>query len=774
MTVLGQQGSHVGVVDRCVAIGCGYGLGGAEQKRKMSSIRCKVYCCSEPEDLLSNVDIRRFTFSSGTLSYSDLLVRIQQWLPRNNPAVHPPTVAYLTAEPSVLELNQPALKNLVQNEIEWTRVIQNHDPSLLLRLAAWDETGGSESINQSVLRAMLKYLDKHRYTGITDEKIKRNMQNGHINADEWPKLSSPIEEMKEHYTVVVIGSGYGGSISACRMARAGKDVCVLEQGKEVVPGDYPNTLEKVLPEVKLTLPDGSLWPSGFTNGFYDITISKNVLLWKGCGLGGGSLVNSSISIKPDSRVFETWPVELQQDMSRLEEGYQRATEVLCPAQYPNQATKPLKKFNSLQKASGVSVNCKLAFTNTTFKDRINDQGVHQKACVLCGDCNTGCNYGAKNTLLMNYLPDAKNHGAEIFCNVWVSDILRRDDGKWLVTCTYGGDHDGAPHQDKLVTADIVMLGAGSLGSTEILLRSREKNSLAISEMCGKRFGTDGDFFGLSYNGPDEVNGCGYSSHTPEEMKGKECGPCITGVWDLRSKSKPLSEGMIIEDITFPGAFASLLSAMLPAASLVWGKDTDPGNTGEKMLRILESLAEGPYSGATQHNLMLGGMSTYGSKDQSGELSLVDGRLCIDFPNAIDPDHNSQVKAVLHQAAKNMNSTYIEDPLANPTVFKETIPKIEATIHPLGGCIMSDSYETGVVNHKGQVWSGPSKVYDSLYVTDGAIIPTSLGVNPLLTISALAERICMLLAADLGCTINYTPTPNVRHGDHAATQAVLDW
>lgn len=103
-----------------------------------------------------------------------------------------------------------------------------------------------------------------------------------------------------------------------------------------------------------------------------------------------------------------------------------------------------------------------------------------------------------------------------------------------------------------VTADIVMLGAGSLGSTEILLRSREKNSLVISNMCGQRFGSktppifsetvsitaymvvgfsaaDGDFFGLSYNGPDEVNGCGFANHTPEEMKGKECGPCITGV-----------------------------------------------------------------------------------------------------------------------------------------------------------------------------------------------------------------------------------------------------
>jgi cholesterol oxidase len=162
--------------------------------------------------------------------------------------------------------------------------------------------------------------------------------------------------------------------------------------------------------VKLTLPDGSLWPQGFTDGFFDVTLSKNMFIWKGCGLGGGSLVNSSISIKPDKRVFESWPTEFQQDMQRLEEGFQRATDVLCPQQYPHQTTKPLAKFKALQKASGFSDHCNLAFTNTTFEQRINDQGIQQSACVLCGDCNTGCNYGAKNTLLMNYLPDAKQHG----------------------------------------------------------------------------------------------------------------------------------------------------------------------------------------------------------------------------------------------------------------------------------------------------------------------------------------------------------------------------
>ncbi|XP_065826927.1 cholesterol oxidase-like [Oscarella lobularis] len=646
----------------------------------------------------------------------------------------------------------PERITLLRDDADLAGALASGKGLLRLVVSVFKEAG---KVRHPVARALLEYLDKKRAHS-SDKKTYKGSR--------WSRLSSPIGDIKKHCSVVVIGSGYGGSISACRMARAGQEVCILEQGKELLPTEYPNTLEEMLPEIKLTLPDGSLWPQKFTDGFYDVVLSENVLIWKGCGLGGGSLVNSSIAIEPDKRVFDSWPADFRADMSLLEEGYQRARNMLCPAQYPEQATKPLKKFEALKKAAGSVGSCNLAYTNTTFKDRVNDQGIHQPACVLCGDCNTGCNYGSKNTLLMNYLPDAKQHGAVMFCRVWVSDICRLNDDKWLINCKYAGD-DSVPEHAFSVTADIVMLGAGSLGSTEILLRSREQNGLAVSSTCGQKFGTDGDFFGLSYNGSDVVNGCGFGHRTPSEMKGKECGPCITGVWDLRDDTKPLDEGMIIEDINFPGPLAPLLSAVLPAASVAWGTDTNSDKKIEKLTRILESLAEGPYTGATQHNLMLGGMSTYGNKDQDGQLKLIDNRLCISFSDAIDPEHNATLKDVLRQAASNSDATFIKDPLANPLKI-EKAEKIEASIHPLGGCIMGDSFETGVVNHKGQVWTGSDAalVYTNLYVTDGAVVPTSLGVNPLLTISAIAERISFLAATDRGWSIDYK----------TKEQVTLDW
>src|SRR5215472_16331199 len=102
------------------------------------------------------------------------------------------------------------------------------------------------------------------------------------------RLASPFELMKDRYRVVVVGSGYGGSIVASRLARAGQEVCVLEQGRELQPGEYPTTLAEAGPELQVDMPEFHL---GSRTGLYQVVVNPDVNVFKGCGLGGTSLVN---------------------------------------------------------------------------------------------------------------------------------------------------------------------------------------------------------------------------------------------------------------------------------------------------------------------------------------------------------------------------------------------------------------------------------------------------------------------------------------------------
>src|SRR5579875_1246579 len=148
------------------------------------------------------------------------------------------------------------------------------------------------------------------------------------------RLSFPIEQIKEHYTVVVVGSGYGAAIAASRLARAGQQVCVLERGKEFQPGEYPDTELRAIEEMQAATPAGHV---GSKNGLYEFNINEDISVFKGCGLGGTSLVNANVALRAESRVFEDarWPKALRDDLGTLvEEGYDHAEEMLKPQPYP--------------------------------------------------------------------------------------------------------------------------------------------------------------------------------------------------------------------------------------------------------------------------------------------------------------------------------------------------------------------------------------------------------------------------------------------------------
>ncbi len=561
------------------------------------------------------------------------------------------------------------------------------------------------------------------------------------------RLSLPLDRLKEHYTIVIVGSGYGGSIAASRLARAGQQVCLLERGREIQPGEYPDTEPEALREMQADAPPGR---AGSPTGLYDFRINPDINVFVGCGLGGTSLVNANVAIEADPRVFQdpAWPAGLRNDLGAgLAEGFRRAEEMLKPVRYP-ESRPALRKMQAMQQsAARMNAPFDRVRINVSFEDRVNEAGVEQKACILCGDCVTGCNHYAKNTVLMNYLPDAVNHGAEIFTEAQVRYLERRGN-EWLVYfAAVGAGRERFASPPLFVRADVVVLAAGTLGSTEILLRSAARG-LPLSARVGRRFTGNGDVLGFAYNCDAPIHGVGFGHRSPE---GREpVGPCITSKIDLRPADAPLSDGMLIEEGSIPGALGAFLPGALKLAADTAGRDTDSGLADElgERWRELAGLT-GPYRGAVRNTQTFLVMC---HDDGEGRMYLEDDRLRIAWPHVGEQQIFRRVNRRLEEATAALGGTFVP----NPT-WSDLLGRNLMTVHPLGGCVMAESSEQGVVNHKGQVFSGPSgsAVYENLYVADGAVIPRPLGVNPLLTISALAERTAALLAGDRGWTIDYT-------------------
>ncbi|MBW0009962.1 MAG: GMC family oxidoreductase N-terminal domain-containing protein, partial [Pseudonocardiales bacterium] len=538
--------------------------------------------------------------------------------------------------------------------------------------------------------------------------------------------------------------GYGGAITASRLARAGRRVCLLERGKELRPGEYPDTGPEALTEIQVDFPEGHL---GSRTGLYDMRVDEDLNVVLGCGLGGTSLINANVSLRADQRVFDDprWPEALRSDLGTLmEDGYQRAEEMLKPTPLPD-GKAGLKKLQALADSSvALPGRFYRPPINVTFTDHVNHVGVEQKACTLCGDCVSGCNYGAKNTVLMNYLPDARNHGAEIFTQVAVRFVQRRND-RWLVHYQVLGTgeelFDAPP---SFVSADVVVLAAGTLGSTEILLRSAE-NGLPLSGHVGERLTGNGDVIAWSYNTDHEVNGVGWGHRA-----GSEVGPCITGIIDDREQPD-LEQGTVIEEGSIPGALARQLPLAFDAVALASGIDTDRSlqHRVQELAREQESLVLGPRRGAVRNTQTYLVMS---HDDGNGHAVLEQDRLRIRWPQVGDQPVFERVSEMLQRATVALDGTYLASPIWNTLLGDRLV-----TVHPLGGCVMAEDAERGVVNHRGQAFAGPagSAVHEGLYVSDGSVIPRPLGVNPLLTISALAERCCALLAQDRDWTIDYT-------------------
>ncbi len=565
-----------------------------------------------------------------------------------------------------------------------------------------------------------------------------------------PRLSSPITELAAHYEVVVVGSGYGGAIAASRLARAGRQVCLLERGRERWPGDFPDTLWEAAREMQVNAPGGR---HGSRTALVELHANPEMNVVVGCGLGGTSLINANVSLPPDDRVWQldAWPAALQADLASVERGIDRARAMLRPNPVPVEPVPPpdgLAKLAQLRKAAegiGEGGCFSRPPINVAFTAGPNAAGVHQDACTHCGDCVAGCNVGAKTSTLMTYLPDAWHHGARIFTEVSVRHLSLEggegdEVGRWVVHLELLGlGRERFDGPDPFITADLVVLGAGSLGSTEILLRSAGEG-LSMSDRLGRRFTGNGDVLGFSYDGDDVVDGVGWGGRPRRER----VGPTITGLVDLRATPE-LTDGHVVEEGAIPGALSFGMPAAMAAAAIYDGRTDDqtPAGTAERLIDTVVSLGGGSRRGSVDRTL------TYlvmGHDDTNGHLHLEDDRVRVAWRGAGESAEFHDVDALLVQLTDALGGRFVRDPM-----WSEALGESLVTVHPLGGCGMGESAADGVVDHRGRVFVGAAgdDVYDSLYVMDGSVVPVSLGVNPLLTISGLAERSCELLCRDRG-------------------------
>ncbi len=557
-------------------------------------------------------------------------------------------------------------------------------------------------------------------------------------------IATPIDRMSEEYDVVVVGSGYGGAISASRLARAGLKVCLLERGDERQPGDFAEGPLEAMREMQMDMPNRRM---GAPNALFDFHVNPDITVLVGCGLGGTSLINANVAIMPDERVWldRKWPDAIRADReTRIAEGVRHAQTMLRPAPFPDHVAPPVKLQAMDRSAKHMKAPLLRPAITVSFEAGVNHVGVEQAECNQCGNCVGGCNSGAKNTLLMNYLPDASNHGAEIFTGASVKRVERKG-SRWIVRfdVTSGGLKSfGA--SSMFVAAETVILSAGSLGSTEILLRSREAG-LPLSDTLGHSFTGNGDVLGFAYNAKQPINGVGVGSTRP----GTGPGPCITGLIDLRD-TEHLDDGMIIEEGVIPSTLAPMLASSLFMAARLLGHATEASmqEFAEEKVREMKALIPGISTGAVANTQTFLVMAHDGS---CGRIALVDDRVRIKWPDCGKQSIFERINAELLRASEALGATYIKNP-----AWTDRLGKNLVTVHPLGGCGMGETAEHGVVDDRGRVFSGTSgsATHKGLYVADGAVMPRSLGVNPFLTISALAERNAALIAEEYGATVSY--------------------
>jgi cholesterol oxidase len=548
--------------------------------------------------------------------------------------------------------------------------------------------------------------------------------------------------MPEHFDAVVVGSGFGASASACRLAQAGRSVLILERGRSYPPGSFPRSPRGM---------SQNLWdPKHALFGMFDVWAFQGIEGLVSSGLGGGSLIYANVLLRKDRAWFvddapgqeaRPWPVTYDD----LEPFYEAAEGMLGAQRYPFDVP-PYSTTAKTQAMRDAAAQLGLAWQlpplAVTFANRgaeprpsepiveehPNLHGLPRRTCRLCGECDIGCNDGAKNTLDYTYLSRAADAGAEIRTLSEVRRIEPEPAGGFAVTYIRH-DPQSAPAASaaaRTVRGDRLVIGAGTFGSTYLLLRNRAAFP-RLGAALGTRFSGNGDLLTFLHHGRARVEG----AEVPRPFN-PEFGPVITSairVPDTLDGTGDVGRGFYIEDGGNPqfldwvaqSAGAPLVAARLAAflARRLWAHAT-----GRPRSNISDDISSLLGQGTTSATMLP--VLCMGRDIPDGNMRLHGGDLALDWTTASSATFFARIEETLGRMARALGAELANTPL---WLFKRVI-----TVHPLGGVPMGTGPDQGVVDAWGEAFA-----YPGLHVVDGSVMPGPVGPNPSLTIAAFAER-----------------------------------
>lgn len=509
------------------------------------------------------------------------------------------------------------------------------------------------------------------------------------------------------YDYIVIGSGFGGSVASLRLVEKGYKVLLLEQGKRYNPEDFPKS--------NWNIPKYLWIPSLRCFGFQKLSFYSTASIMSGCGVGGGSLVYANtLYIPPDNffdnqswRIFGNWKEILEPfyDRASFMLGRKKYSKVNAEDKWLEEVSKDMDAHETFE---SVHVGVNIDGSETELDPYFNGLGPLRKGCIECAGCMVGCRENAKNTLDRNYLWFAEKLGLEIISESKAEKISRQGDLYQVETkrvTSLTGNKKGVFRSKGIVVA------AGALGTLELLLKQKFKYLTLplLSDTLGQELRTNAETLCAVSGGFEKLNN----------------GLAITSVFS----PDPLTH---VEIVKYPDKS----NAMKWFFGLsVTGADTSAVRTWKLFMKtvshpwlFLRTVFNFNWSARTVIFLVM--QTTDNAMKMIWKKGLFGGRM------KIDNSGNKRVPAYI-SIGQEVMERYARKVTGIPqNILFEVFFNRPTTAHILGGCPMSESIEKGVIDKNLKVHG-----YPDFYITDGSVIQGNIGVNPSLTIAAVAEY-CM--------------------------------